>query len=112
MSGGATSEKGTIWHPVCQVEDIPRHGARTVHTGDAVIALFRLIDDRIRAVDNRCPHKQGPLAEGIISGEVVICPLHARKINLENGEVLAPDSGCVRTFPVRIERGRVLLSLE
>ena len=112
MSGGVTSEKSTAWRLVCQVEDIPRHGARTVRTGDAVIALFRLSDDRIRAVDNRCPHKQGPLAEGIISGDVVTCPLHARKIDLEGGAVLAPDSGCVRTYPVRIEDGRVLLSLE
>ena len=111
MSGGATSEKGTIWHPVCQVEDIPRHGARTVHTGEAVIALFRLGDDRIRAVDNRCPHKQGPLAEGMVSGDTVICPLHARKINLETGEVLAPDSGCVKTWPVKVEGDRIFLSL-
>ena len=112
MSVGTTTETKMTWHPICRVDDIPRCGARTVRAGETVVALFRLSDDSIRAVDNLCPHKQGPLAEGIISGEVVICPLHARKINLENGEVLAPDSGCVRTFPVRIERGRVLLSLE
>ena len=99
------------WHSICKVEEIPRLGGRTVRLGQMEIAVFRLSDGRIRAVDNRCPHKQGPLAEGIVSGDTIICPLHARKINLETGEVLKPDSGCVKTWPVRIEDGQVFLSL-
>jgi nitrite reductase (NADH) small subunit len=99
------------WYPVCQVEDIPRYGGRTVRAGDLEVAVFRLSNDRVRAVDNRCPHKQGPLAEGIVSGETIICPLHARKISLESGEVLPPDSGCVKIYPVRVEGRQVLLQL-
>jgi nitrite reductase (NADH) small subunit len=99
------------WHSICKVEEIPRLGGRTVRLGQMEIAVFRLSDGRIRAVDNRCPHKQGPLAEGIVSGDTIICPLHARKINLETGEVLKPDSGCVKTWPARVENGQVFLSV-
>jgi nitrite reductase (NADH) small subunit len=99
------------WISVCQVEEIPKFGGRSVRVGQAEVALFRLSDGRIKAVANRCPHKQGPLSEGIVSGDTVICPLHARKINLETGEVLKPDSGCVKTHPTKIEGDQVFLSL-
>lgn len=111
MSADMNPETGTKWHPVCQIEEIPRYGGRTIRAGEVEIAVFRLGDDRIRAVDNRCPHKQGPLAEGIVSGDIIICPLHARKISLESGEVLSPDSGCVKTYAVKIEGDEVLLQL-
>lgn len=111
MSSDMNPETGTVWHSICQVEEIPSLGGRTIRAGQMEIAVFRLSDGRIRAVDNRCPHKQGPLAEGIVSGDTIICPLHARKINLETGEVLKPDSGCVKTYPVKVEDGQVFLSL-
>jgi len=111
MSSDMNQIVGATWRPVCNVGEIPRFGGRTVRAGPMEIAIFRLSDDRIRAVENRCPHKQGPLAEGIVSGDTVICPLHARKINLESGEVLPPDSGCVKTYAVKIEDGQVLLKL-
>jgi nitrite reductase (NADH) small subunit len=112
MSSDINQQMAATWHPICQFEEIPRLGGRTVRIGKMEIAVFRLSDDRIRAVDNRCPHKQGPLAEGIVSGDTIICPLHARKINLETGEVLKPDSGCVKTWPAMVEDGQVLLSLD
>jgi len=102
---------GTKWYPVCQVEEIPMFGGRTVQAGEMEIAIFRLSDGRIRAVENRCPHKQGPLAEGIVSGDTVICPLHARKINLVTGEMLPPDSGCVKTYAIKVDGDEVLLQL-
>jgi nitrite reductase (NADH) small subunit len=111
MSSKINSETSTNWQSVCKIEDIPQLGGRTARAGQMEIAVFRLSDGRIRAVDNRCPHKQGPLAEGIVSGDTVICPLHARKISLESGEVLKPDSGCVKTYPVKVEDGQVFLSL-
>jgi nitrite reductase (NADH) small subunit len=97
------------WIEVCRLEDIPQGGARTVIAADAVIAVFRLGDDEVRAVENRCPHKGGPLAEGIVSGHDVLCPLHNQRIHLDSGEVAPPDSGCVRTFETRVSEGRVLL---
>jgi nitrite reductase (NADH) small subunit len=111
MSSDMNQKIEVTWQSICQVEEVPRLGGRTVRAGQMEIAVFRLSDGRIRAVDNRCPHKQGPLAEGIVSGDTVICPLHARKISLESGKVLPPDSGCVKTYPVKVEDGQVFLSL-
>jgi len=99
------------WIEVCKLDDIPPSQARTVNAGDTMIAVFRLTDDRIKAVENRCPHKQGPLAEGIISGDDILCPLHNWRIHLDSGEVAAPDEGCVKTYATKVENGQVFLSL-
>lgn len=101
-----------IWADVCAVEDIPRRGARVVGTtvhGD--VALFRTLDDAVFALEDRCPHKGGPLSQGIVHGHAVTCPLHNWVIGLEDGEAQAPDKGCVRRIPVRVEGARVLLAL-
>jgi len=111
MSGDMNQETAVKWLPVCNVDEIPRFGGRTVRAGKTEIAVFCLSDGRIRAVENRCPHKQGPLAEGIVSGDAIICPLHARKISLESGEVLPPDSGCVKTYAIKTEGGQIFLQL-
>jgi len=111
MSSKENQTVDTTWQPVCEIREIPQFGGRTIRAGAVEIAIFRLSDDRIRAVENRCPHKQGPLAEGIVSGDTVICPLHARKISLESGRVLPPDSGCVKIYPTKVEAGQVLLQL-
>jgi len=103
------SEKN--WIEVCKLEDIPPSQARTVNAGETMIAVFRLTDNRVKAVENRCPHKQGPLAEGIISGDDILCPLHNWRISLDSGKVAAPDEGCVKTYPVKVEEGQVFLSL-
>lgn len=95
---------------VCALEDIPRRGARRVRRMDGVeIAVFRTADDRVFALLDRCPHKGGPLSQGIVFGDQVACPLHNWTIDLATGEAAAPDEGCVRRFAVRVEAGRVLL---
>jgi len=99
------------WIEVCHINDIPPSQARTVKAGEQMIAVFRLTDDRVKAVENRCPHKNGPLAEGIISGDDILCPLHNWRISLDSGEAAAPDEGCVKTYPVKLENGLVFLSL-
>jgi len=99
------------WIKVCELDEIPPSQARTVNAGDAMIAVFRLTDDRVKAVENRCPHKQGPLAEGIISGDDILCPLHNWRIHLEDGQVASPDEGCVKTYATKVENGQVFLSL-
>ncbi len=99
------------WVEVCKLDEIPPSQARTVRADNTVIAVFRLTDDRVKAVENRCPHKQGPLAEGIISGDDILCPLHNWRIHLDDGQAAAPDEGCVKTYPVKVENGQVFLSL-
>ncbi|WP_100404647.1 nitrite reductase small subunit NirD [Bacillus solitudinis] len=66
------------------------------------IALFKQEDGSVNAIQNRCPHKNGPLSEGIVSGEHVFCPLHDWKISTKDGKVQAPDVGCVKRYNVEI----------
>jgi len=100
------------WIRVTRAENIPLREGRSVRIGDDEIAIFNL-GDRFLAVDNRCPHKSGPLADGIVSGATVICPLHAWKISLETGESLnsASKSSCVETFRTRVEHGVIFLEV-
>jgi len=91
--------------------DIPRLGARCVKTVFGDIAVFRTNDDKIFALLDQCPHKQGPLSAGIVHGTLVTCPLHAWVISLETGEAPAPDAGCTQRFTSRLENGRILLAV-
>ena len=100
------------WVRVARCTDIPLREGRAVKVGNREIAIFNL-GDRFLAIDNRCPHKGGPLADGIVSGTAVVCPLHAWKLSLETGSgVNGPSaSSCVETFRTRVEDGTVLLDL-
>lgn len=99
------------WIEVGRLEDIPRQGARVVRCVEGDIALFRTVDDEVFALRDRCPHKGGPLSQGIVHGRRVACPLHDWKIHLDSGLAVAPDEGCAARFPVRLEDGRVWLGL-
>lgn len=101
------------WTRICTLAEIPQLGSRVVKTarhGD--IAIFRTGDDQVLALHDKCPHKGGPLSQGIVHGRSVTCPLHSWKISLENGEAQAPDVGCTRPFAARLENGDVFLSLD
>jgi nitrite reductase (NADH) small subunit len=99
------------WLEICRLEDIPRLGARVVERADGNIAVFRTQDDRVFALDDRCPHKGGPLSQGIVFDHKVACPLHDWVIDLEKGAAVPPDEGCTHSYPVRVEDGVVYLSL-
>ena len=103
--------KTPAWIDIGPLEAIPREGARLVKTGAGCVALFRAADDRVFALDDRCPHKDGPLSQGIVHGGSVTCPLHNWVIDLATGEAEGPDEGRVATYPVRVEAGRLLLDL-
>jgi nitrite reductase (NADH) small subunit len=102
---------GDNWLEIGRVEDIPRLGARVVTTAEGDIAVFRTADDGVFALKDKCPHKGGPLSQGIVHGNRVACPLHDWKIQLDSGVAVAPDEGCAATYPVRIENGVIHLSL-
>ena len=98
------------WKTICRVDDIPILGARRVRrAAGADVALFRTTDDRVFALLDRCPHKGGPLSQGIVFGEHVACPLHNWAISLVDGQARAPDIGCATRFEVRVEAGEVRL---
>jgi NAD(P)H-dependent nitrite reductase small subunit len=100
------------WIRVTQAENIPLREGRSVTIGGDEIAIFNL-GDRFVAVDNVCPHRGGPLCDGIVSGASVVCPLHGYKICLETGKVLKPDLAVrVDKYPVRVEDGVVMVKLE
>ncbi|HET9576504.1 MAG TPA: nitrite reductase small subunit NirD [Usitatibacter sp.] len=95
---------------VCRLDDIPRLGARRYRAEDGrTIALFRTEKDEVFALHDRCPHKGGPLSQGIVFGQSVSCPLHGWCIDLRKGEACAPDAGTVERFEVAVEDGMVML---
>jgi nitrite reductase (NADH) small subunit len=100
------------WIRVTTPENVPPREGRAVRIGDREIALFNL-GDRFLAVDNRCPHKGGPLADGIIAGTTAVCPLHAWKINLETGRVERPsnEGACVLTYATRRDGDTILVEV-
>jgi nitrite reductase (NADH) small subunit len=100
------------WVRITHPENIPLREGRAVSAGGREIAIFNL-GDRFLAIGNRCPHRNGPLADGIASGDTVVCPLHAWKFSLEtgNGVNSASASSCVETFRTRVEHGVVLVEL-
>jgi len=100
------------WIEVGSVGDIPRDGARVVKTPLGDVAVFRNLADEVFALRDKCPHKGGPLSQGIVYGRSVACPLHNWSIALESGLAVAPDEGCAASFPVRVEGERVYLSLK
>ena len=101
----------TDWTEIGDIEDIPRQGARVIRTAQGDIAVFRTAADEVFALRDRCPHRGGPLSQGIVSGKKVTCPLHNWNILLDSGEAVAPDQGCAATFSVKLVDGRVYLAL-
>ena len=97
------------WIDIGALEDIPVRGARVVKTRAGCVALFRTGADEVFAIDDTCPHKAGPLSEGIVHGNSVTCPLHNWVISLETGLVQGPDEGSVHTHKVRVDGGRILV---
>lgn len=99
------------WKTICTLTDIPVLGARVVGSKSGDIAIFRTADDQVFAMHDQCPHKNGPLSQGIVHGRQVTCPLHGWKIQLDSGEAVAPDVGCTKPFEVKLVDGQVLLKV-
>lgn len=99
------------WVEIGQLSDIPRQGSRCVKNSDMTIAVFRTTDDRVFALEDKCPHKNGPLSQGIVHDGCVTCPLHNWVISLETGAAQGADEGQTASFPVKVEDGVVFLGL-
>ena len=98
------------WKPICAVDAIPKLGARRVRRdAGADVAVFRAADEHVFALLDRCPHKGGPLSQGIVFGHSVACPLHNWTIDLADGCARTPDVGCALAFAVKVEGGQVYL---
>jgi nitrite reductase (NADH) small subunit len=101
----------TQWTEIISLDEIPQTGSRVLRTDTMDIALFRTATDQVFALKDSCPHKGGPLSQGIVHGTTVTCPLHNWKIDLGSGEALGPDEGCTNRFPVKVEDGMVYVAL-
>ena len=103
----------TRWIEIGALKDIPRLGARVVRTASGNIAVFRTESDEVFALDDRCPHKGGPLSQGIVHGHAVACPLHNWVIDLATGEPTGADAGkgCTPVVPLMVEAGRIFLAV-
>lgn len=97
------------WLEICALDDIPIRGARVIKTEGGCIALFRTSDSDVFALDDKCPHKAGPLSQGIVHDSAVTCPLHNWVIDLASGQARGADEGAVKTFKVQVSAGRVLM---
>tara|TARA_R110001592_G_scaffold79619_2_gene237932 strand:+ start:505 stop:852 length:348 start_codon:yes stop_codon:yes gene_type:complete len=109
MNEMSMNTKTQVWIEICRLDDIPSQGARVIRATLGCVALFRTADDRVFALEDRCPHKGGPLSQGIVHENGVTCPLHNWVIDLETGRAKAPDEGQVRRFPVEVRDGMVLI---
>jgi nitrite reductase (NADH) small subunit len=97
------------WVEVGDVDNVPARGSRVIATAQSDIAIFKSADGRIFALWDKCPHKGGPLSQGIVHGTSVTCPLHNWVIGLETGEVKGPDQGCARKVSVQLKDGKIFL---
>ena len=98
------------WIQIASLEDIPRRGARVLRTDTMDIAVFRTATDQVFALRDQCPHKGGPLSQGIVHGETVTCPLHNWRIDLASGVAQGPDEGCAHSYPIKVEDGTIYLA--
>ncbi|MEW8505065.1 MAG: nitrite reductase small subunit NirD [Candidatus Thiodiazotropha sp.] len=99
------------WIEIAALNDIPRLGSRVVKSDSLKIAVFRTASDEVFALKDECPHRKGPLSQGIVHDSTVTCPLHNWKIDLASGEAKTPDEGCTRSYPIKVVEGRIYLDL-
>lgn len=99
------------WVDVGAVGSVPERGARVVRLGGIDVAVFRTGSGAVYALRDRCPHRGGPLSQGIVHAECVTCPLHDWVIDLASGAAIGADEGATATFPVRIAAGRIWLDV-
>ena len=111
VPGGMSDATRAAWKQVGTIDDIPRRGARCVRAGDLTIAVFRTAKDEIFAIEDKCPHKNGPLSQGIVHDDCVTCPLHNWVISLRTGTAKGADDGQVTAYPVRLIGRDIHISL-
>ncbi len=98
-----------VWVEIASYNELPVNTGKTIRFQGQEVALFKLSNGNLREIENRCPHKNGVLAEGIVCDDHVFCPMHDRKIQLTTGLVQKPDTGCVKTYNVSVENNKVYI---
>ena len=96
---------------VCELGELPVGLGRAFRLGDHSVAVFRTRTGKVFAVANSCPHKGGPLADGMLAGEQVVCPMHAFRFDPDNGACDQPGVCAVATYPVEGTDGFVRIGV-
>ncbi|MBI4755078.1 MAG: nitrite reductase small subunit NirD [Betaproteobacteria bacterium] len=99
------------WIEAGGLDDLPKPGGRKLRTPQGDIALFRTSADEVYALADKCPHRGGPLSQGMVYGQRVQCCMHGLNLDLASGKAVAPDQGCATSYPVKVEGGRVWIGL-
>jgi nitrite reductase (NADH) small subunit len=99
------------WYLIGKASEFPLNEGKRIRLKDLDVALFNL-GDSFKAIDNTCPHKQGPLADGIVAGNAVFCPLHNLKMNLDTGCAFQEGEGKVQAYPVQVANGNVYIAFD
>lgn len=99
------------WTEVGPLSGVPQKGSRVMTTPQGDVAIFRTSADEVFALFDQCPHKKGPLSQGIVYDKRVACPLHNWVIDLSSGEATGPDEGCTRSFATKVEDGLIYIAL-
>ena len=99
------------WVKIGNLSDIPQQGARCISVGEMTVAIFRTADNQVFALEDKCPHKNGPLSNGIVHDGCVTCPLHNWVISLETGEAQGADEGATKSFSVKLDGEEILFDL-
>ncbi|UJF32052.1 nitrite reductase small subunit NirD [Paenibacillus hexagrammi] len=105
----SVKEEQLVWVEAVSYEELAFNTGKTIRYQGEEVALFKLSSGKLQAIQNRCPHKDGVLAEGIVCDEHVFCPMHDRKIHLPSGLVQLPDTGCVKTYSTKLQDGIVYI---
>ncbi|MEW9700233.1 nitrite reductase small subunit NirD [Paenibacillus sp. SI8] len=105
----AVQEEQMVWVQAVAYDELAVNTGKTIRYKGEEVALFKLSSGKLQAIQNRCPHKEGVLAEGIVCDDHIFCPLHDRKIHLPSGLVQAPDTGCVKTYSTKVQEGSVYI---
>lgn len=111
MNAHSTIEIAVNWVSIGTLNDIPRRGSRCVKAGDKTIAIFRTLEDQIYALEDKCPHKAGPLSNGIVHDGCVTCPLHNWVISLATGEAQGADEGATASYPIKMDGDTILIDI-
>lgn len=101
----------TKWVEIGKISDVPSRGTRCVKVGDMTVAIFRTTNNKIFALEDKCPHSDGPLSQGIVHDDCVTCPLHNWVISLETGEAQGADVGKTRSFPIKMDGEKIFLDV-
>ena len=115
MDGSRAHASAPTYTSVCPLSEVPRLGARVIERAiesGGNVAVFRTAEDQVFALADRCPHKGGPLSQGIVHGDRVACPLHNWNIRLDTGTAVEPDEGCAARYPARVRNGLIEVALD